>query len=266
MSSTLIPENTLKRKLAAGQSVVGTMLVEIRQPSVMQLLANAGLDFVIIDTEHGPFGIEAVADLSRAARQAGVTPIVRVSDLQYALIAPALDAGAQGIMLPRVTDAAQVRECLQIMKYPPVGRRGTVLARGHTMFKGGVLTDALAQGNDQSLLVVQIETKPALDHAEQILGVPGVDVGFVGPTDLSVALGVPGRVSDRSVVSAIDQIADVCERHGIYAAVQMNDLASAVNWAGRRMRLLSYSSEISILAKAATDAVTAIRAGFEVRT
>lgn len=265
MMHTLIPENALKRKLAAGQSVVGCMLVELRQPSVMQLLANAGLDFVIIDTEHGPFGIESIADLSRAARQVGVTPIVRVPDLQYAYIAPALDAGAQAIMLPRVTKVAEVRECLQIMKYPPAGRRGAVLARGHTMFKGGVLADALREGNEESLLVVQIETKAALDDVEAILGVPGVDIGFVGPTDLSLSLGLPGKIADPTVVTAMEKVAAVCAKLGVHAAIQMNDLPSAVAWAGKGFQLLSYSSEISILAKAATDGVAAIRGGFTVR-
>ena len=259
---SIIPENGLKRKLAAGGSAVGTMLVELRQPSVMQVLANAGLDFVIIDTEHGPLGIETIADLSRAARAAGVTPIVRVPDLQYAYVAPALDAGAQGIMLPRVTEPGQVREVLQMMKYPPLGRRGSVLARGHTAFKGGSLADALAEGNAESMLIVQIETKPALDRADEILGIPGVDVGFVGPTDLSVALGVPGQVGHASIVSAIETVTGICEGHGVYPAVQMNDLPSAVAWAGRRIRLLSYSSEISILGGAAADITTAIRSAF----
>ncbi len=259
---SVIPPNLLKRKLAAGGSVVGTMLVEFRQASVMQVLANAGLDFVIIDTEHGPLGIETIADLSRAARAAGITPIVRVPDLQYAHVAPALDAGAQGIMLPRVTDPAQVHDVLQMMKYPPRGRRGAVLARGHTQFKGGSLADALAEGDAESMLVVQIETKPALDRAEEILGIRGVDVGFVGPTDLSVALGIPGRLGDPVIASAIERVTEICERHAIHVAVQMNDLPSAIAWAGRRIRLLSYSSEVSILGRAATDIAAAIRSGF----
>jgi len=109
----IVPQNRLRAKLAEGRTVVGTMLVEIRQPSVMDLLANAGLDFVLIDSEHGPFSIGTIADLSRAGRSAGVTPIVRIPELTYSHITQPLDAGAQGIMLPRVTGPEQIAFCLE---------------------------------------------------------------------------------------------------------------------------------------------------------
>src|SRR5687768_17718625 len=103
VSNTIVPPTRIREKLAQGQLVVGTMLVEVRQPSIMTLLANAGFDFVLIDNEHGPFSVETIADLSRAARTAGVTPVVRIPELTYAQVTQALDGGAQGIMLPRVT-------------------------------------------------------------------------------------------------------------------------------------------------------------------
>ena len=109
MPNSIITPNLMKQALQNGQSVIGTMVAEIRQPSVMQLLKNAGFDVAIIDNEHGPFNIETIADLSRTARYVGLTPIVRVPDLAYPYIAQALDAGAQGIMLPRVYTADQVR-------------------------------------------------------------------------------------------------------------------------------------------------------------
>ncbi len=116
-NNSIIAPNRIKHALRDGQSVVGTMLAEIRQPAVIQLLANAGFDFVIIDNEHGPFNIETIADLSRTAKYLGLTPLVRVPDLAYPHIAQSLDVGAQGIMLPRVYNAQQVREAVQIMKY-----------------------------------------------------------------------------------------------------------------------------------------------------
>src|SRR5439155_4923609 len=171
----LVPQNRLRVRLAEGATVVGTMLVEIRQPAIMTLLASAGFDFVLIDTEHGPFSIESVAELSRAARDAGVTPIVRVPELAYAYVAQALDGGAQGIMLPRVTTRAEVEECVGYMKYAPEGRRGAVLARGHTGFRGGPLADVLAAMNRETFLIVQVETAEAVQRLDDILAVPGVD-------------------------------------------------------------------------------------------
>lgn len=103
---------------------------QIRQPGALWALKNGGLDFVIIDNEHGPFSVESVAELSRAASLLGLTPIVRPPDHSYTMITKALDAGAQGIMIPRITNAKQVEEVLQIMKYPPMGQRGSALGRG----------------------------------------------------------------------------------------------------------------------------------------
>ena len=110
MTQNIIIANRAKKALRDGQSVIGIMVVEIRQASIMQLLANAGFDFVIVDNEHGPFSIESIADLCRSARQVGLTPIVRVPDWTYPDLAQPLDAGAQGVMIPRITNAQQVRE------------------------------------------------------------------------------------------------------------------------------------------------------------
>lgn len=260
MAESIVPRVAIREKLAAGRTVVGLMLVEIRQPSIMTVLANAGFDFVLIDNEHGPFSVETVADLSRAARSAGVTPIVRVPECTYAHVTQSLDGGAQGIMLPRVTARGQVEECVAHMKYPPLGRRGAVLARGHTGFKGGPLADTLAGFNRETFLVVQIETAAAVEHLDDILGVPGVDAALIGPTDLSLSLGVPGKMDDPLLVSAIERTIAACAAHGIVPAIHTNDVAMSAGWARKGMRLVSINSEIGLLGSGAQAALTAIRA------
>jgi 2-dehydro-3-deoxyglucarate aldolase/4-hydroxy-2-oxoheptanedioate aldolase len=262
MENTIIPQNKLKRRLREGQACIGTMLVEFRQPSVMQLLANAGFDFVIIDNEHGPFSIETIADLSRAARQLGVTPIVRVSDITYTQITQALDSGAQGIMIPRVTEPQQVVSALNMMKYPPVGKRGSVLARGHTDFKGGSVAEAMTAANQESMLVVQVETLPALECLDEILSITGVDVALVGPNDLSIALGVPDQMQHPKLEAAIERTIAVCNRRGIVPAIHMNDLQLAAMWTGRGMRMISVSSEVGLTMKAGSEAVAAVAKAF----
>lgn len=260
MSTSLpVPANRLRSLLGEGRTAVGAMLVELRQPSVMTLLAQGGLDFVIIDNEHGPFSVETIADLSRAGRDAGITPIVRIPELTYAQVTQSLDGGAQGIMLPRVTGAEQVETCLQYMKYPPLGRRGAVLARGHTGFRGGPLAETLAAMNRETFLIVQIETAEAVERLDGILGVPGVDAALVGPTDLSVALGVPGRMEDPVLTAAIERVMGACQRHGVIAAIHTNDVAMTGHWARRGMRLVSINSEAGLLMAGVRSAVTAIR-------
>jgi 2-keto-3-deoxy-L-rhamnonate aldolase RhmA len=259
MTDAAVPPNRLRQKLAAGRTVIGTMLVEMRQPGIMTLLANAGFDFVLIDNEHGPFSVESIADLSRAARDNGVTPIVRIPELTYAHVAQSLDGGAQGIMLPRVTARAQVEECVRYIKYPPEGRRGAVLGRGHTGFRVGPLAETLAAMNRETFLVIQIETAEAVEHLNELLGVRGVDAALVGPTDLSVALGVPGKMDDPKLVAAIEQVLAVCTASGVIPAIHTNDLAMTTGWARRGMRLVSISSEAGLLMGAAAQAVKTIR-------
>ena len=258
MPPSIIPVNRLKQTLAAGKSAVGTMVVELRQSSVMQVLSNVGLDFVIIDNEHGGFNIETIADLSRAARQLGVTPVVRVPEWSYAHITQPLDSGAQAIMAPRITEAQQVKEILQMMKYPPLGRRGSVVARGHTELKSGSIVDTMNDANQQSMLVVQIETKQALEKIDEILSVSGVDVALVGPTDLSVSLGIPGKMTDPLLVSAITSTIEACVRHKVIPAIHMNDLTLASHWASKGMKMVSFNSEIGMLAQTAAGAVASI--------
>ena len=258
MSQSIIIANRAKKALREGQSVIGTMVVEIRQPSVMQLLANAGFDFVIIDNEHGPFSIETIADLCRAARQVGLTPVVRVPDWSYPHLAQPLDAGAQGLMIPRITTAQQVREVVQMVKYPPAGKRGSAQARGYTAFKTGSVSEVMAAVNEETLLIIQVETREATQNLDEIARVEGVDVLLVGPNDLSIALGVQGKFEDAFFVETIQQVIKTCNTHQIFPALHINDVGMAVRWAQQGMRLISISSEIGFIAKAGSEARNAI--------
>ncbi len=259
MSESIVPANRIRAKLAEGKTVVGTMLVELRQPSVMTLLASAGLDFVLIDNEHGPFSVETIADLSRAARDAGLTPIVRIPELTYAHVTQPLDGGAQGIMLPRVTEPGQVELCVACMKYVPQGRRGAVLARGHTAFRGGPLADTLAAMNRETFLIIQIETAEAVARLDELLAVPGVDAALIGPTDLSVALGVAGQMDHPKLVGAIETTLAACQARAVTPAIHTNDLSMTAAWARRGMRLVSINSEVGHLMAGVKAAVAEIR-------
>lgn len=257
-TNSIIAPNSIKRALQAGQAVIGTMVTEVRQPSVMQLLANAGFDFVIIDNEHGAFNIETIANLCQAGQQLGLTPLVRVPDLTYAYLAQSLDSGAQGIMLPRVTTVAQVQEAVQIMKYPPEGLRGCAFARGHTGFKSGPVAETIAAANRETLLIVQVETRQAVDDLEEIAAVPGVDVILVGPTDLSISLGVPGEFEHPQMQTAIKKVISVCQEQGVTPAIHMNVMELALAWAQQGMRLISFSSEAGLMVKAGREAISTL--------
>jgi 2-keto-3-deoxy-L-rhamnonate aldolase RhmA len=263
MANSPIAPNRTKRALAEGRAVVGTMIAEIRQPAIMQILVNGGFDYAIIDNEHGPFNIETIADLSRTAVALGLTPIVRVPDIAYPYIAQSLDGGAQGIMAPRIYTAEQTMQVVDTVKYPPVGQRGSALSRGYTAFCGGNVVEVMAAANQETLVVIQIETVAALDAIDAIVSVPGVDVAFIGPNDLSIALGVPGQTTSPVLIAAIEKVMEACARHGVTTAIQMNDLKLALHWAERGIKMMSYSAETGMLTSAALTATTALSEVYE---
>ena len=247
---SIIPQNRMKSLLRAGEAVTGTMLVEFRQPAVMQALKNAGYDFATIDMEHGVFDYESVANLSRFGRHIGITPLVRVPDKHYPYIARALDVGAQGIMAPRLRSAAEVREVVDIIKYPPLGGRGCSFGRGHTDFHGGALDENMRAANDETLLIVQIETRGAVEQIDDIAAIPGVDALLIGPTDLSIELGVPGQLDAPQLIEAISTTLSACQAHGVAPGIQLTNLAWLLHWAERGMRVLSSFSEVELLQRA----------------
>jgi 2-keto-3-deoxy-L-rhamnonate aldolase RhmA len=258
-NSPLIPPNPAKQILQNGGSVVGTFVVEFRQPAVIQLLKNAGFDFVTLDNEHGAFSIETIADLTRAAVWLGVTPIVRIPDNTYPHIAQTLDVGAQGLMVPRITHADQVRQIVRMLRYPPKGERGNAMERGLTQYRSGNVPQALIDLQQATLLIIQIETRQALENLDEILSVDGVDAALVGPNDLSIAMGYPGQSDHPAVQEAIEQVILSCQSHGVCPGIHMGKTELAVYWASKGMRLISTGSEAAYIQRGATAAVAALR-------
>jgi 2-keto-3-deoxy-L-rhamnonate aldolase RhmA len=259
----VIADNPLKQKLKEKGFVTGTFLAEIRQPSVMQLLKNAGFDFVLIDGEHGAFNLETLADLSRTARYVGLTPIVRPSECCYSQITTPLDGGAQGLMVPRITTPEQVKSVLSMMKYPPEGARGNAQARGYTNFRSGNVLETMKRANEENLLVVQVETKEAVECIEDIVQIPGVDIILVGPNDLSISLGVGGQMHAPQLVEAITRVISACNKYGVVPGIHCNDLAHSVEWTKKGMRFVSALSEIGCMVKAGLDTSSALNQAFE---
>jgi 2-keto-3-deoxy-L-rhamnonate aldolase RhmA len=141
-----------------------------------------------------------------------------------------------------------------------VGKRGAAMSRGQTDFRSGPLGENLAHANDNSMLMVQVETAEAVQYLDEIVTIAGVDVLFVGPTDLSISLGVPGQPEAPTVIEAIERVIARCKANGVATAIQANDLAYAKRWVEEGMEIISYSSEIGLLTAAASAGIQQIRA------
>jgi 2-keto-3-deoxy-L-rhamnonate aldolase RhmA len=232
----------------------------LRSPEVPRILAAAGLDWSYLDSEHGGFDLETLQDLIRAANEAGLCPIVRVADLQYPLVARALDCGAQGVLFPRVESAELIEKAISWTRFPPEGVRGYGLQPTHVSYEAVGMPDIIAHANANTMVVLQIETKTALDRIDELLSVPNIDAVMIGPADLSISLGVAGQFEHPTLVAAIEKIRDACIRHGIAPGIHMRSLKLVQYWRDRGMRFLSCNSEIGFMLEKATEVVAALKA------
>ena len=210
-------KNLLKEKLLAGQKGIGTFF-EIGGSNAVECLGASGLDFFIIDSEHGPFEPESAADLVRAACLRDITPFVRVKDCSRAAVLKMLDIGVQGLVVPCVESVQEVRDLVSYAKYYPVGNRGVMWGRDAIWGEADYASKGLAQYfetcNSKTLLIPQCETAGCLAGIEEITHIDGVDGIFIGPFDLSVALNKPGEFGTQEFKDAIDRILKACKDAG----------------------------------------------------
>lgn len=247
--------NHVKKALAEGKVQLGTGFAQLRSQDVVRILAAAGFHWAFLDTEHGGFDLETIQDLCRIAAYAGLSPIVRVPDLQYALIARALDCGAEGIIFPRVESPELLAKAVSWIKFPPVGVRGFGLTPLHVDHEKVGIPQMIEHINANSFVVLQIETKLAVEIRDELLSVPGIDAVMVGPVDLSISLGVPGEFQHPLMVEAMEKIRDSCVAHGVAPGTQTRTLALAKFWKERGMRFLGCSSETGMLFEKASELV-----------
>ena len=207
--------NLTRERLASGETVYGCGLQVYRAPEIVRCFATAGFDYVFIDQEHGSFNLETVHDMITASKTAGITPIVRVGELQYTLCARLLDQGAQGIILPRVDEPKQLEEALSWFRFPPMGKRGFGINPTMIEYQMRGMPDIIEHQNRETLAVAQIETLRAVEACDELLSLPGLDVIMIGPADLSIALGMPGQFDNPVFIATIEKVIDACNRHGV---------------------------------------------------
>lgn len=258
--------NRTKRKLDAGEIVLGCSMQQYASAEIPRAFATAGFDFVFIDTEHGVFDLETVHKLIRAALAAGITPIVRVSELLYSLVARTLDVGAQGIIFPRVESPDLLAEAVSWTKFPPAGVRGYGLAAPQIDYEPRTFAEVIGHMNANTMTIVQFETRRALEIAEELLSVPGVDVAMVGPADLSISLGVPGDFENPKLVDAVLALIEKSRRHGVVPGIQTRTAALSKKWIERGMRFVGSGSEHGLLLQKATEAVAELSAAVKALT
>jgi 2-keto-3-deoxy-L-rhamnonate aldolase RhmA len=188
-----------------------------------------------------------------------LSPIVRVADLQYALIARALDCGAEGVIFPRVEDPEILQRAVSWTKFPPEGIRGCGLTPLHIDFEPASIPEIMRHANEQTMVVLQIETVKAVEAMDELLSVPFLDAVMIGPVDLSISLGVPGEFEHPKMLATVERIVAACLAHGVVPGAQARNPALARRWKDMGMLFVGCGSEVSMLYEKGREVVTALR-------
>lgn len=258
--------NHTRERLDKGETVYGSGLQVYRSPEVARTFAAAGFDYVFIDMEHSAFDLETVQDIIAACNSTGITPIVRVCELLYSLCSRLLDSGAQGIILPRVEDPKILAEALSWLRFPPLGKRGYGVNPTMIGYEARGFPEIIEHQNRSTLSVVQFESPLALERADEILSLKGLDIVMVGPADLSIALGIPGQFDHPLLVSTVDKIIEKCKQYGVIPGIQTRSVAMGKFWAERGMRFVGASAEHGLLLEKSRETVAALRAASTAQT
>lgn len=213
-----MPPSTVLQKIRQGATVL-TAKASYADPELVELIASSGFDAVWICLEHKRMDPSAVYALIQACRLGGADALIRTRPSNYTDILHLIEAGARGIMLPRVRHPDEVRDVVQAMKFRPEGARGYDGIHAEADFGRIPPKDYLAQANRENFLVVQIEEPDVLPHLDTIAAMPDVDVLFVGPADLTLSLDRFGATDDPEIRAILQRIADTARRHGKVAAI-----------------------------------------------
>jgi 2-keto-3-deoxy-L-rhamnonate aldolase RhmA len=261
MTAEITQANAMKAKMQAGGLAMGMILRMVSNVQIAAVAKSAGFDCLYIDLEHCSFSLESVSQICMMATSLGVTPMVRVPGHDPAMISRTLEAGAQGIIIPHLDTKAEAEAVVRAAKLPPLGNRSLLGLNPHTLFRVGPAAETMRQMNEATLVVAMIESVTALENAEEIASVVGMDMLLVGTNDLCNSLGIPGQLDHPSVREAYAKVAAACAKHGKHLGVgglnSRPDVAKEMIALGGRY--VSAGSDAGFLMAAATATAATYR-------
>src|ERR1041384_2914993 len=255
-----------KARLKRNQLAVGMGVRLVRNVDIIKVMKAAGFDWLFLDLEHGVMSIENACEIATAAQDSGIAPIVRVPYGELAMATRLLDGGALGIVIPHVDTAEEAKEIADRLRYPPIGHRSVGGGQAQFDYRPMKMGDFIRKANDNVLVTVMIETPKAVQNAEAIAAVPGIDALLVGSSDLSAEMGVPGENVHPKIQAAVDRVVAACKKHKKFPGMggaYSEELLSL--YSDRGMKLFLPATALPMLTGAARAHQAKVRAMAKVR-
>jgi 2-dehydro-3-deoxyglucarate aldolase/4-hydroxy-2-oxoheptanedioate aldolase len=248
-------KSDFRKRLLRGDVLVGT-LITLPAAEVAETMAEVGFDWLFIDTEHSPLNASGAQRILQAA---GPTcpGVVRVPANDEVWIKKALDIGASGIIAPRVKTAADAEAIVRMCKYPPEGNRAVGIGRAHKY--GLAFNEYMARANNEIAVILQAETRQALNNISEIVKVPGIDAIFIGPYDLSASLDKMGQLTDPEVMLAMEIIATACQSAGIRLGVFAATPDAVMPYLQKGYTLLAVGTDLLHMARSAGNTLKTLK-------
>jgi len=247
----------LKKKLKEGQVCFGTFIR--LGPAAVEILGYTGWDFVVLDMEHGVFDFCDVEHMIRAARGAGITSLIRIPEPNPSYVMRSVDAGAEGVQIPQVETPELARVMAQSARYFPDGKRGLCSFVRATAYSTILPEEHMATSNKEVLTVLHIEGERAVSDIKAIVEIPGIDVIFLGPWDLSQSLGIPGKTKDPRLIEVMEKVIAACKERGIVSGMFVRFIDEAKHWIDLGVQYMMLSTDAGLLAQVSRDRIGALR-------
>jgi 2-keto-3-deoxy-L-rhamnonate aldolase RhmA len=251
----------LKTMMKTPDLKLGNFIVEFATPGIGHILKAGGCDFAFFDMEHSGFSFETLKSAIRYFEAAGLAVIVRVPAQENDMLARACDMGAEGLMAPMISTAAQAQALVDAVKYFPQGKRGVGLQMAHDNYRGAPVAEALANANKRTSVICLIETADGAKNADAIAAIDGVDCLWVGHFDLSVSLGIPGDFSNPKFLEAMERIIGAAKKHRKSLGRLVANTEQAISFHKQGFDFICYSGDIWILRDGLASATKTIREG-----
>ena len=261
MRANEVVRNNVKEKLARNEVVASMTIRLVRGVEIVQIAKTAGFDMIYIDIEHSTMTLDATGQICLAALNAGIAAMVRVPANTPEYIQRVLDGGALGIIAPDIKSAEEAGTVVKAAKFPPLGERGAGGGLPHLQYRAFPIAEANAALNEATMVIVQFESADALDKADEIAAVEGVDMVLIGVNDMLASLGIPGQYEHAKVRDAHARTIAACRKHGKHVGV--GGLSTrpklAAEFIGMGARLMSTGTDIQFLLAAATEKAKQVR-------